>query len=249
MITIHLYALSPFNEKIVRTLHYKGINNYRMIEYPLGDRRVKKISPTGKLPCIEFNGQFIQDSTDIVYFLEREFPEHSVLPAKPEQQALVHILEDWADESLYFYEMHMRFGLPHNGKKNIPRMLVNSTGFMHWFLSKVLPSGILKITESQGIGRKHIEQLIIDVRRHLDAVDKLLQNNQWLVANQFSLADMAVCAMFDCLKDAEEVAEMLSAYPKITDWMKRVQALTDQPVIRIEDRKVSQLVDAEARPA
>ncbi len=246
MITIHQLALSPFNEKIVRTLHYKGISDYRVVEYPLGDKRIKRVSPTGKLPCIEYNGQIVQDSTDIVYFLDREFPERSVIPAEPEQQAMVHVLEDWADESLYFYEMHMRFGLAHNGIKNIPRLLANHTGLMHWILSKMMPKAILKITGTQGVGRKHIEQLVIDINRHFQAVDKLLISSQWLVADRFTLADMSVYAMFNCLKDAAEVADMLPDYPRVIGWMKRVQEFTDQPVIRTEERRISGAVEMEA---
>ena len=46
-------------------------------------------------------------------------------------------LEDWADESLYFYEMHLRFGLPENSPENVPRMMANNHGLSKWFLTKI----------------------------------------------------------------------------------------------------------------
>ncbi len=227
MITLHMYAESPFNEKVIRTLNYKGIEEYRIVEHGLADKAVEKVSPSKKLPALEYFGDCIVDSTDIVYYLEKQFPEHPVIPENPADQAMVHVLEDWADESLYFYEMHLRFALPHNGKKNIPRMLVNNGGLMGWFLAKVLPGAILKITRTQGVGRKDIDQLTREVRRHFEAVQSLLGTGDWLVAGQFSLADMAVYAMFNCLRDAQESAAVLEEFPKVTEWMHRVEMVSN----------------------
>lgn len=193
-------------------------------------KTVKRVNPTGKLPCLEENGQFIADSTDIAYHLERQYPQQPVIPQEPAEQALVHVLEDWADESLYFYEMHMRFGLPNNGQRNIPRMLVNNRGLSHWFLSKVLPKGILSVTKNQGVGKKSVKQLVIDIDRHFVAVDKLLINSDWLVGDQLTLADLAVFSMFNCLKDAEQALACLQQYPRIETWMDNVRKLTGQSV-------------------
>ncbi|MEH6593707.1 MAG: glutathione S-transferase family protein [Halioglobus sp.] len=101
MIILHVYALSPFNEKFTRTLRLKGLQ-YEMQQYPLGSSEVKKFSPSSKLPCLQHDDRFIHDSTDIVYYLEESFPQNPVLPDDPAQQAIVNIIEDWADESLYF---------------------------------------------------------------------------------------------------------------------------------------------------
>ena len=226
MIKLHAYALSPFNEKVTRTLHLKGLK-YEIQEYPLGSSAVKKISPSNKLPCLEHEGRFVLDSTDIVYYLEQQFPQSPVIPDDPAQQAMVHIMEDWADESLYFYEMHLRFGLPENGRHNIPRMLVNNRGFSRWFLQKVLPRGILSITKKQGVGRKSVEQLVTDIDRHFGAVNKLLQVKDWLVADQLTLADLAVYGMFMCITDVPQGQIALQQYPRVSQWMNRVENATD----------------------
>jgi glutathione S-transferase len=225
MMIVHAYALSPFNEKVTRTLQLKGLD-YEIREYPLGSQAVKAFNPSGKLPCLEHEGRFIPDSTDIVYYLEEQFPQNPVIPGDSAQQALVHIIEDWADESLYFYEMHMRFGLPENGRRNIPRMLVNNRGFSRWFLAKVLPKGVLSITEKQGVGRKSEAQLITDVTRHCAAVDKLLAEGDWLVGDHLSLADLAVYSMILCLRDAHQAATVLAEFPRIDSWMAAVEQAT-----------------------
>ena len=96
-----------------RILHWKRVP-YEIREVPptrsLGVRRLNRI---GKLPTLEDEGRVVADSTDIAHYLEQRFPDPPLLPRHPLERGLVHVLEDWADESLYFLEMTLRFGLPH----------------------------------------------------------------------------------------------------------------------------------------
>ena len=55
------------------------------------------------------DGQTVPDSTDIISELERRFPEPSLEPVDPGARAAVKVLEDWADEVLYFYSVYLRW--------------------------------------------------------------------------------------------------------------------------------------------
>ena len=226
MITLHQYHLSPFNEKIQRMLNHKGIP-FEERYWTLGERKkVRALNPTGKLPALQNGERVVCDSTDVAHYIEQHFPQKPLIPSDPRLRAQVHVLEDWADESLYFYEMHLRFTTPGNRERNIPRMVEHEGAFLRWLLAKVVPGGIVRITGAQGIGRKSIEQLLVDVERHITAVDSLLDGTDWLVGNQLSLADLAVYAMFQALRDADMVADMLARYPAVTAWMMRVEEHT-----------------------
>lgn len=226
MITLHQYHLSPFNEKIQRMLNYKGIP-FEERYWGLGERKkVRAINPTGKLPALQHGERLVCDSTDMAHYIEQTFPDRPLIPADPRLRAQVHVLEDWADESLYFYEMHLRFTTPGNRERNIPRMVAHEGAFLRWLLPKVIPGGIVKITETQGIGRKSLEQLLVDVERHIAAVNGLLGGSDWLVGNQPSLADLAVYAMFQALRDADMVVNILARYPAVNAWMARVEEQT-----------------------
>ena len=226
MLTLHQFHLSPYNEKLQRMLNFKGIV-FDEKYWLLGDRKqVRALNPVGKLPALEHNGNIVADSTDAAHYIEAQFPDPALIPQEPALRGQVHVLEDWADESLYFYEMHLRFTTPGNKERNIPRMVEHENGFLRWLLPKVVPGGIAKITANQGIGRKSTEQLLVDVQRHVQAVDDLLTGGDWLVGGQITLADLAVFGMFQALQDADMAAAIIAQFPRVVAWMERIEHST-----------------------
>ncbi len=221
----HHMNCSPFGDKIIRILNYKGLD-YRLQIHPLADRTIKRHNSTGKLPYLEHGEKTISDSTDIAYFLDEQFPDNPLIPDDPIHRAHVHIFEDWADESLYFYEMHMRFTFAENSKPVIEEMTRYNSVIGRWILSKVMPAGIKSITRNQGVGKKSTEQIIRDIDRHVRAVDQLLERSPWLVGDTISLADISVATMFTCLKDTQQCLAIFRQTSNVEDWMRRVDHLT-----------------------
>ena len=232
MLTLHQYHMSPFNEKLQRMLRYKSVPFEEHYWLVAEQKEVRKHNPTGKLPAVEHQGHWVCDSTDAAHYIEAQFPTPSLIPEAPDQRALVHILEDWADESLYFYEMHMRFTVDSKWKANLARMLEREGWFLRSLLAGRFPNmirkGIQKITATQGIGRKSEQQLLIDCRRHVEAVNDLLGQGDWLL-DQLTLADLAVHSMLQAFRDAEALLALLQEYPAVIAWMTRVEQATDGP--------------------
>ncbi len=230
MLVLHQFLISPFCDKIRRIMHWKGLE-YEVEEYPLVARKkIRRIYPTAKLPCLEHDGTYIGDSTDIAYYLEETFPEKPLLPSTPRERGLVHVLEDWADESLYFYEMYLRFGLPHNAKRNLPRMLHADRPLVRRILPHLIPRGIRGIFRTQGVGRKSLEHVLRDVRRQLLALKDCLGSGEFLVGDQLSLADIAVYCMVCAMWDSAEGSDIIRELPTLGAWMKRVEDATGEPV-------------------
>jgi glutathione S-transferase len=226
MLILHQYHLSPFNEKIQRMLNHKGVP-FEERYWRIAERgKILKISPTGKLPALEHDDTIVVDSTDMAYYIEQAFPDKPLIPDDPKLRGILHAIEDWADESLYFYEMTLRFTTPGNGERNIPRLIAREGSFVQWLMKRVLPRVLRKTTHTQGIGRKNSEQLIIDTRRHIEAVSNMLGRDDWLLDNRLTLADLAVYAMFQCFRDADISLEILREFPSVTAWMERVEAQT-----------------------
>lgn len=223
---LHQYEISPFCDKIRRVLHYKQLA-YDVREWPLiATKEVKVRNAVGKLPCLEHNGTYIPDSTNIAHYLEEVFPARPLLPSGARERGLVHVLEDWADESLYFYEMYLRFVLPHNAQRVLPRMTHVDPGWFKWLGQRVIPKGIRKILNTQGVGRKSHEEILRDVERHIQAVSDMLSSSSWLVGEALTLADISVFAMLSCFHDADEGKAIIQRFPAVVAWMQRVDAAT-----------------------
>lgn len=230
MIRLHQFEISPFCDKVRRILHVKG-QPYEIREVPLSQAltAVKKVNPAGKLPCLEHDGRFIGDSTEIAHYLEEKFPDPPLLPRDAKLRALCHVLEDWADESLYFYEMYLRFTLPHNAKRNIPLLTAYDPGWMKTAAGFVVPGMMRGVLKRQGLGRKTLPAVVRDLERHAEAVAGLLGQGEWLVGDALSLADLSVFAEFACIRGSDEGAKVLEGHPAVVAWMARVDRATAKP--------------------
>ncbi|TNF83372.1 glutathione S-transferase family protein [Pseudomonas sp. ICMP22404] len=223
MITIYQFESSPLCEKVRRILGYKGIE-YQIHEVDRSKaQELKHVSPFGKFPAIDDDGVSVCDSTDIAYYLDNKFAQRPLIPADPILAAQMHIIEDWADESLYFYEITMRLSWEHNARHTIKAIM--STLPKHLTEEQALAlvlAGSQQLVAAQGLGRKTQQQVVADVQRHLKAIAALLKQSKWLVGDSISLADIAVLSQLNCLLYAREVVDAIKQYPDIVSWAERV---------------------------
>jgi glutathione S-transferase len=227
MITLYQLSTSPFTEKVRRALAYKGLayEVHEVDRVAVASGRYAKVSPTGKFPAIDHAGRSVWDSTDILHHLEGAFPEPSLVPADPREAGLAHVLEDWADESLYFYEMTMRLAWPHNLEAALDEFSAGMPGVPRDHLKKAILDGVGALTQAQGLGRKPPEQVVADVQRHFGAMDALLEGRDWLVGTAISMADLAVRAQLTALLYAVEAREALETTRNVKPWMARVDRI------------------------
>lgn len=229
-VVLYQFEISPFCDKVRRALNYKQIS-YRCVEIPLArGRSIRRFNRMGKVPVIEHQGQYIADSSAILDYLEQHFPQSPLLPASVSERAQAHILEDWADESLYFYEMALRFTTPGNQQRNLPRLLAHDSPLFRRLMQGLVAAGLRLILFMQGTGRKSPERLLRELEGHCDALNALLSEEQWLTGTSFSRADISVYVMLHCIMDAQEAAAILQRYPTIIDWMQRTETLTRPPL-------------------
>ncbi|MBB4260533.1 MULTISPECIES: glutathione S-transferase family protein [unclassified Bradyrhizobium] len=227
MITLYQFATSPFTEKVRRALNYKRLpfNVHEVDRAAVAGGKYIHVSVSGKFPAIEHDGQAVLDSTDILEYLDRTFPERPVLPTDPRERALAHVIEDWADESLYFYEMTMRLAWPHNLEAALDEFAQSMPGIPRDQLKSRILEGVGALTRAQGVGRKPREQVVADAARHFKALDGLLEGRDWLVGDRVSSADLAVIAQANALLYAEECRTALDSTHNVRPWLARVDVI------------------------
>jgi glutathione S-transferase len=223
-LTLYQFELSPYADKVRRVMRLKGIP-FDCVEVPVtSPSKYKHISPTGKFPALVHDGKTIVDSTDICRWLEARFPERRVAPDALRDAALATILEDWADEALYFYDLTMR-NWPQNRAWFLDDLLHHvPQGFTRGLLARLIPGALLKATKAQGLGRKAEPTVVADLAAQYDALAVLVADGGWLAGPRVSTADIAVRVMVNVIERAKEGAALLAARPALADWAKRVDA-------------------------
>lgn len=221
MISLYQFEISPYADKVRRALRWKGLQ-FKTVEVLVSRRNAHKaVSPTGKFPAIVDEGRTIVDSTDILRYLDARYPEKRIAPDHPRDAALATILEDWADESLYFYDLTMR-PWPQNREWFVNDLLAHESGLTRSMLARAIPGAISKAAAAQGLGRKSQATVVSDLTALYDALESLLEGVDWLAGPRISSADLAVRVMTNVLDRTVEGWALRQARPRIDAWSRRV---------------------------
>jgi glutathione S-transferase len=99
MLTLYGVNLSTFTRKVRLALLEKGIP-HKLEVAPMGSPKVRALHPLGKIPVIEDQGIAIPDSSVIIAYLERAYPDRPLYPAGAADLARALWLEEYADTRL-----------------------------------------------------------------------------------------------------------------------------------------------------
>jgi glutathione S-transferase len=111
--------VSYFTGKLRPALRRKGIDFVERLATPQAYREV--ILPRTGLAFIPVlvtpEGETLQDTSEILDWLERRFPEPALYPRTPFQSVAAHLIEVYADEFLVLPAMHYRWSFPESATK------------------------------------------------------------------------------------------------------------------------------------
>ena len=224
-IVLHQWEISPFCQKVARMLHFKGLDfetvNYNGI---LG-AKVPTLTKVGKVPVLDINGKRIQDSTRIARYLDEAYPDLAKLyPVHPLEKVYAELWEDWADELLYFYEIHFRIN---DAKALAAAVKIASEGRpVHEavIMKPLLKAGLNMQLKMQGLGRMNKESIEQEFKLHLNRIALVLEQNNWLVGHQQSIADIAVGSqLLEIIRTNDKFGAEILSHSSIANWIDRVK--------------------------
>ena len=224
-IVLHQWEISPFCQKVARMLRFKGLDfetvNYNGI---LG-AKVPTLTKVGKVPVLDINGKRIQDSTRIARYLDEAYPDLAKLyPVHPLEKVYAELWEDWADELLYFYEIHFRIN---DAKALAAAVKIASEGRpVHEavIMKPLLKAGLNMQLKMQGLGRMNKESIEQEFKLHLDRIALVLEQNNWLVGHQQSIADIAVGSqLLEIIRNNNKFSAEILSHSSIANWIDRVK--------------------------
>lgn len=198
--TFYGVDLSLYSGKLRAYLRFKGIPYEELppsfvtfnftIKRKIGDAVVPVlVSP---------EGEWMQDTSEIIDVLERRYPEAPVIPTSPVQKFAAYLFEIWGDEFWLATAMHMRWNHP---KENFPL-------FMHDAVKTFFPpwaAGIGRFIVKNGLARQlnaFVEVLgvtpktapLLDkwTNEQLDALDRHFSVHPYLFGSCMSLGDLGL---------------------------------------------------------
>jgi glutathione S-transferase len=99
MVVLYGINLSTFTRKVRLALVEKGVD-YRLEAASMGSAKVRALHPLGKIPVLEDKGAVIPDSSVIIAYLERAYPQRPLYPGDARDLGRALWLEEYADTRL-----------------------------------------------------------------------------------------------------------------------------------------------------
>jgi len=216
-------SFAPYTEKVVRALGLKKLP-FALME-PTSDEDYRRWSPeTGLLPVIEIEGERVDDSTRILLALDERFPDPPLLAREPKTAAMQRRLEDWADESFFWYWSQWR--------RMMDERTEHAARLASYRFSWVRPSTWFESLWGQGAGPRPDparERFLLDeLARRMEDLVGWLGARPYFYADEPSMADLAVYAMLRNVRAGTfgGAQDLLADRPALVAFMRRLEEAT-----------------------
>jgi len=220
--------LSPFVEKVVRALQYKGLPF--TLAPPRSPLDFKRWNPqTGKMPVLDVDGARTYDSSLILRRLDELVPEPALFDRNPSVAARQRFLEDWSDEALYWYGMGLRWSAV-NASTTVAQLIsdIGAPYLLRPLLGFVLQRQIQGQAIAQGLQRLPLAVLTAELGLRFDELQVWLDEHPFFFADRPSAADLAIFGQLHMLQSGPtpQAAELIAARRWLGEYYARVDAAT-----------------------
>ena len=222
--------MAPFTEKVRRGLVLKGLQ-FELRE-PTSLEDYSDWSPeTGLLPVMTIDGELTSDSTEILFTLDRLYPDPPLLSRDPVIAEQQRSLEDWADESFLWYFMKLlNFrGQPPITTPDLEQLQSaaqedreNDKKTFRWLRQ------FRAWLSAVGTWERPETSLLRGLSDRLGDLANFLGARAFFYAERVSIADLAVYSMLltmrrDAIPGSQQ---LLSNHPTLVEFMRRVERET-----------------------
>ena len=215
---LHLFyhPYSNCSQRVMLLLAEKGVEaEMHEVNLPKSEQLTEeylRINPKAEVPAIVHNGKAINESSDILRYLEAEFPEPSL---SPEEAQARQAMDDWIDGAAASHLSAIANYVYSHGYGRLPRPQDME------FYKKHIPHRA-KFHEDRrnglvGCNRKAAVALLDEQFSKLEAV---LENSDWLVGDNYSLADIAWFCNTGILR---KLNYSFAKFPNIRHWTERIE--------------------------
>ena len=175
------------------------------------------INPNGVVPTLVHDGVVIIESDDIIDYLDKNFPEPPLRPTDPDALELMY---HWLKLSTGIHVKGIKtffYGTLIQGKMAQPdeqRELYEKLQTNKELLA------FHKKSNEEGFSFDDIVEAKSIIDKCFSEADELLKGHEWMIGDQFSLADIAWIPLYFDLK--KSVDYPFDSFPNVQAWAERV---------------------------
>jgi glutathione S-transferase len=202
---LHCFRASHFNEKAHWALDWKGLA-YDVVEHWPGPHApaIRKLTGETQTPVLEWGGEVIGGSTEILHALDRWIPARPLFPEDPgERRACIETIA-WFDDEL---GPAVRLALFHEllpDLDSVSRIFVREPwGLRERLYRAALPAIRAVMKKAMQIDADGARAGRMTTRQALDRVAEAARRGPYLVGDRFTAADLTAAALLS-----------ITAYPK-----------------------------------
>ncbi len=196
MLVLYQFQHSAFCLKVRMALRAKKLS-FRTVEVTPGIGQIKifRLSGQKQLPVLVDGENVISDSSEIIQYLECNYPETSLIPSDPKEAGLVHLLTNWSDTTLAKATKKALIKSATLDQELLVALLPNEIPIKIKNFAKVFPGEIINrlsnLTE---------QKETLDLEHNLEEISKLVKENNFLIGDSISIADIAIAAQLSLIK-------------------------------------------------
>lgn len=228
--TLHGWHLSYYTGKVLCYLRYKGIafDGPRASAWTLL-RQVKRRFGAPVMPVLVTpQGEWIQDSGDIIATMEQRYPARSVTPDDAVVRFASSLMEAWGDEWWVPVAMHSRWSYPENyalfERDAGPQLLPGFPKFLQNRAVAKVASGLRAMLHNAGVRPAQSAVLEAWTCNMLDLLDTHFATQPYLFGHAPLLGDFGlVGTMYGHLgRDPWPAREWVAKRPHLRAWINRM---------------------------
>jgi glutathione S-transferase len=206
-INLYQYPISPFTEKVRRVLTYKQLK-WHPIDCHYEDKTNLLAVTKGawtRVPVLEWDGEVVYNSADIIKWLDRKAPANRVIP--DDSRLLIELIDNWADNTFFMSVLFL----------TIPDLL-DGVGDAKL---KANRENLIGMTTAQM--RERHAPMKEQLAGHLRMIDDQLAGKDFLLGKSFTMADASVYHPLFFLALNPSNFSMVKDFKNVSRWHERVR--------------------------
>ena len=219
-----LTSLSPPCVKIEMALRRIGAEHRVVV--CRSSLEAKRVSPSGRLPVLELDGERLFDSQVILDELERRHPESDLFPREPRERTVDRLWEHYVNDNLYWHGVYMRWVAPETSARMVSATFGRMPFYMRWLVRATFLPSLRARAKGQGIAAKSPESVVRGIERGFDMLEAGLDGGPFLQGRdrpgRGDLAGASLLAQLGFRDTMPDIARRLAARPALVEHVRTV---------------------------